>query len=81
MVSDSTVKSVKSPSCQMSGEMRESFLFPAASPGADILCVRETFHFPRLPAADENATVIVREYFYGLTDSSELVPSNKELLP
>ena len=82
LVSDSPVKSVKSPSCWISGEIRRvSFPFPVASPSADIFSVRETFHFPHLPAADENATVIVQKYFYGLTNSSEQMPSNKELLP
>lgn len=64
VVLSSTVQSVKSPSCQMSGEMRRMcFPFPVASLSADIFSVKESFHFPHLPAADENATVTVQEYF------------------
>lgn len=82
VVLGSTIQSVKSPSCEMSGEMRRMcFPFPVASLSADIFSVKESFHFPHLPAADENATVTVQKYFYGLTNSSEQILSNKEALP
>lgn len=81
VVSGSTVKSIKSASYQVSGEMRRvCFPYPVVPLSTDIFSVKEIFHFPHLPAADKNATVIFQKYFYCLTNSSEQIPSNKEAL-